>query len=170
MPEEEYRGRWADLQQYDQLLRKHRLMDRSVSGRYRFIVGHLFLLFLGFPFFVIGLPLNAPPLWFAKWVADTKVTRIDFYTSVVNTAGGFGYFLWWLILIGVAAVIGNGWVWVAILCAPLLLFMGIFWWEAFEHMLCHARYLIRGRKSPLVQELTALRARIAFWDQRSLAD
>ncbi len=164
MPVDEYEQRWADLQRYDHLLRTCRLMDTSVNGRYKFIIVHQLLLLLFTPFFLASVLLNSVPLRFAKWVADTKVTRIDFYTSVANAAGGFGYFLWWLILMGVAAVIGNTWFWIAVLAAPLLLFIGIRWWEAFEHMLCHARYLARGKKDPVVLELLELRERIAFWD------
>jgi 1-acyl-sn-glycerol-3-phosphate acyltransferase len=164
MPGEEYLRRKADLDRYDELLRRHRLMDQSVNGRYRFIAWHIFLLVLGLPLFLLSLLLNTLPLWFAKWMADTKVTRIDFYTSVANAVGGIGYFFWWLILMGIAAVIGNAWVWIAVVSAPLLLFIGMFWWEALVHMRCHARFLIKGHKHPVVQELHELRSRIRIWN------
>jgi 1-acyl-sn-glycerol-3-phosphate acyltransferase len=163
MPDEEYLRRKADLDRYDDLLRRNRLMDHSVNGRYRFIAWHILLLVLGLPLFLLSLLLNTLPLLFAKWMADTKVTRIDFYTSVANAVGGFGYFLWWLILMCIAAGAGNTWVWITVVSAPLLLFIGIFWWEALVRMLCHARYLLMGQKHPVVRELHALRGRIAFW-------
>ena len=164
MPDEEYLGRKADLDRYDELLRRNRLMDHSVNGRYRFIAWHIFLLVLGHPLFLLSLLLNTQPLWFAQRMADTKVTRIDFYTSVANAVGGIGYFFWWLILMGIAAVIGSTWVWIAVLSAPVLLFLGMFWWESLVRMLCHARYLIKGHKHPVIRELHDLRGRIAIWD------
>jgi glycerol-3-phosphate O-acyltransferase / dihydroxyacetone phosphate acyltransferase len=164
MSEAEAANKMNELTQYDSLLKSNGLMDSSVTGRYYFIFGHLILLIIGLPLFLISLLLNAIPLLFAKWIADTKVTRIDFYTSVANAAGGFGYFLWWMILFIVAAIIGKWWVWLAILLTPLLLFLGIFWWEGFQSFLCHSRYLfLKWKKSPILPDLISLRHKICFW-------
>jgi 1-acyl-sn-glycerol-3-phosphate acyltransferase len=164
MPEDEYQQRWSDLQRYDQVLRRYRLMDHSVNGRYKVIAGHLLLLIIGLPLFLLSLLLNALPLRFAKWIADTQVTRVDFYTSVLSAVGGVSYFLWWLLLIGMAAFVGNTWVWIAVAAAPFLLFLGVYWWEGFIKMLCHARFLALGRRSAVVQDLVSLREKITFWD------
>jgi hypothetical protein len=39
----------------------------------------------------------------------------------------------------------------------------MFWWEGFEHMLCHIRFLFMGRHSSRVRELRVMRDSIAFW-------
>jgi hypothetical protein len=78
--------------------------------------------------------------------------------------GGVSYFLWWLLLIGMAAFVGNTWVWIAVAAAPFLLFLGVYWWEGFIKMLCHARFLALGRRSAVVQDLVSLREKITFWD------
>jgi hypothetical protein len=122
-------------------------------------------LIITLPFFLLSFILNIIPLIFAKWVADKTVTRIDFYTSVSNAAGGFGYFIWWVLLMIAAAFIGNLWVWIAILSAPILLFMGIFWWESYWNFLAHSRYLLKkGNKSPVIFELAQMRSKIIFWE------
>lgn len=166
MDEEETAKITGILKRYDELLRKNKVMDTSVNGRYHLLLWHLFLLIIGLPFFLLSFLLNIIPLRFAKWVADKTVTRIDFYTSVSNAAGGFGYFIWWLLLMIAAAFIGNTWVWMAILSAPILLFMGMFWWEAFWNFLAHSRYLVqKWKKSPIIDELAQLRSTICFWER-----
>jgi 1-acyl-sn-glycerol-3-phosphate acyltransferase len=167
MDDKEYAQRWEALQRYDARLLAAGLMDASVSGRYRVIVWHLLLLLIGLPFFLCSVLLNMIPLRAAKWVADHKVTRIDFYTSVANAAGGVIYLFWWLFLILVAAIVGSPWGWLLALCAPLFLFVGMYWWEGFVHLRSHFRFLRLGRRSAPVGELRALREGIAFWRNAS---
>lgn len=156
----------GNLNRYDALLAKYKIMDISVNGRYRLLFWHLFLLLITFPFFLLSFILNIIPLIFAKWVADKTVTRIDFYTSVSNAAGGFGYFIWWVLLMIAAAFIGNTWVWMAILSAPVLLFMGMYWWEAYWNFLAHCRYIIKKwNRSPVIGELAQMRSKIIFWEK-----
>lgn len=164
MDETYYQSQAELLNTYDNKLRQSKLMDRSVNGRYQLIIAHLLLLIIGLPLFLVSMLLNVWPLWFGKYMADTRVTRVDFYTSVATAAGGFGYFLWWVVLMIAAIIVGNGWFWLAVLTAPLTLFLGMFWWEGFVSFLAHARYLfLRWNKSPLVPELEDLRKKIAFW-------
>ncbi|MGL6268691.1 MAG: hypothetical protein ACRC2O_12240, partial [Chitinophagaceae bacterium] len=166
MDEEETAEITGDLKRYDELLGINKLMDISVNGRYHFLLWHLFLLIIGLPFFLVSFLLNIIPLIFARWVADKTVTRIDFYTSVATAAGGFGYFIWWVLLMIAAAFLGNTWVWMAVLSAPVLLFLGMFWWESFWNFLAHSRYLIKKwNKSTVIGELAEKRAKISFWEK-----
>lgn len=169
MDESTYLRHAEDLRRYDAMLVSHRLLDPSVSGRYRVIVGHVLLLLVTLPVFLLSLLLNAAPLRFAQWIADTRVTRIDFYTSVATAAGGVGYLVWWLVLFLVAALLDNPWVWIVVLLAPALLFAGMYWWESFQRMLAHARYLALGRQHQTVQRLVELRAQLAFWRKETRA-
>lgn len=156
----------GNLKRYDALLGKNRLIDTSVNGRYHLLLWHLFLLIVGLPFFLLSFMLNIIPLIFAKWVADKTVTRIDFYTSVSTASGGFGYFIWWVLLMIATAFIGNTWVWVTVLTAPILLFLGMFWWESFRNFLAHSRYLImKWNKSTVIVELAEIRSKISFWEK-----
>jgi hypothetical protein len=68
------------------------------------------------------------------------------------------------LLIIASVFIGNNWVWLAVLTAPLTLFLGMFWWESCRSFLSHSRYLIlKWRKSTLIDELLSLRNKIAYW-------
>jgi hypothetical protein len=52
------------------------------------------------PLFLLGWILNFVPYLFGKYMADTKVTRQDFYTSVQLAVSGVSYILWlifWMI-------------------------------------------------------------------------
>jgi glycerol-3-phosphate O-acyltransferase / dihydroxyacetone phosphate acyltransferase len=168
MDEDEYMEQRSLLKTYDENLSAAKLMDRSVNGRYQLIIAHLLLLLLGLPVFLLSALLNAWPLLFGRHMAETKVTRVDFYTSVANAAGGFGYFLWWMILFIAALFVGNSWFWLAVLTAPLTLFLGMFWWEGGVSFLAHARFLwIRWRDKPVIDELKGLREKIAFWKSPS---
>lgn len=166
MDEDRFREFSVMLDRYDDKLRSNGFMDASVNGRYRLVILHILALALTLPLFMLSSLLNAIPMWLARVVADRTVTRIDFYTSVHTAAGGFIYLLWWILLMIVGGVIGGVAFWVMFL-APLTLFAGIRWWEASVSLFAHLRYLWakrlhRGR----VEEITSLRAQIAFWPER----
>jgi glycerol-3-phosphate O-acyltransferase / dihydroxyacetone phosphate acyltransferase len=156
----------GSLDRYDRQLVAHGFTDASVNGRYRLAILHVLALIITFPLFLISSLLNAVPMWLARYVADRTVTRIDFYTSVHTAAGGFIYLLWWILLSIAGALAGGLVFWIA-LCAPLTLFAGIRWWEAFVALLAHLRYRLTARMHPRrAEEIRALRERIAFWPER----
>lgn len=154
----------AALERYDARLRDHGCLDGSVTGCYRWTLLHLLALLAGLPLFLLWLPLNGPVLRFFRWVADRTVTRVDFHTSVLTAVGGFGYLLWWLLQIGVATMVSQPWAWALALAAPLVLYLGIIWWESAVSFSSHLRYLLLQRRKPeAVAELKALRDHIAIW-------
>lgn len=164
LTDEEAAALEADLRRYDHMLEGNGLHDRSVNGRYRFAVWHLFLLLLTLPVFIAGFVMNAVLLRFSKWVADRTVTRIDFYTSVVTAVGGLGYVVWWLLLMVSAAIVGKSWYWLLVLTAPLTLFLAMLWWESFVALTSHLRFLRLRRNAPeKVSGLVELRNRVAIW-------
>jgi glycerol-3-phosphate O-acyltransferase/dihydroxyacetone phosphate acyltransferase len=155
-----------DLVRYDRMLEVNGLEDRSVNGRYRFALWHLFVLLLSLPVFLAGFAMNAVLLRFAKWVADRTVTRVDFYTSVVTAVGGLGYVVWWLLLMVTAAFVGEWWYWLLVLTAPLTLFLAMSWWESLLSFVSHLRFIWKKRSDPAwVAELKALRERLAIWSR-----
>jgi glycerol-3-phosphate O-acyltransferase/dihydroxyacetone phosphate acyltransferase len=154
----------SKLEQYDAQLRQHGCLDGSVTGRYRWTFLHFLLLLAGLPLFLFWLPVNGPVLRFFRWVADRTVTRVDFHTSVLTAVGGFGYLLWWLFQIVVAALVSQPWAWALALAAPLVLYLGILWWESAVSFLSHLRYLMLRRRNPAAaSELATLRGQIAIW-------
>jgi 1-acyl-sn-glycerol-3-phosphate acyltransferase len=57
------------------------------------------LLTLGAPFAFIGIVGNYLPVRFAKWIADSKVTEMDFWAPIFVCAAIIGVLLWYLLLI-----------------------------------------------------------------------
>jgi hypothetical protein len=78
------------------------------------------------PLFLLGWILNFVPYLFGKYMADTKVTRQDFYTSVQLAVSGVSYILWlifWMI---------NGLVFQYDLLLPMVLIMPFSGWFAMK--------------------------------------
>jgi hypothetical protein len=110
--------------------------------------------------------LNIIPVRFAQWMAARTVTREDFYTSVSAATGGFGYFIWWIILWIIAVVSGNMPFRIAVLLAPLLAYFTIYWWEGFKMLRAKWRWETLKRDHPdIAAYISALRGRLAFWLQ-----
>jgi len=167
LTDEEASGLSDTLKRYDELLIRSGVRDRSVNGRYHLAVLHFLLLTVTFPFFIVGALFSSIPLFFGKWVADRSVTRIDFYTSVITAAGGFSWVIWWVLHLVLAAFIGNPWYRIIVITAPITLFMGIYWWEAFYSFASHLRYLwLKRTDREMVLELAALRSRLRIWQKR----
>lgn len=86
-------------------------------------------LVLCFPLFVLGIVLNYIPYALGKYIADTKVTRQDFYTSVQMAVSAVSYMLWLLILLIVWIIVRNDELLYAIFAAPFLGRFTFWWWE-----------------------------------------
>ncbi|MEY3436954.1 MAG: hypothetical protein RL335_1410, partial [Bacteroidota bacterium] len=77
-------------------------LGHSIKGYYSKTVNifQLIGLMSTAPLFLLGWILNFVPYLFGKYMADTKVTRQDFYTSVQLAVSGVSYILWlifWMI-------------------------------------------------------------------------
>ena len=86
-------------------------------------------LILSFPIFLIGLILNFLPYHFGKYMADTKVTRQDFYTSVQLAVSAVSYVLWLLILFSIWMISGSHVMLYALLSAPITGWFAVKWWD-----------------------------------------
>lgn len=154
----------AQLQQYDRLLVTHRCQDASVTGSYRGAVWYFLLLLAGLPLFLVWWPINTPALRFFRWVADRTVTRVDFYPSVLTAVAGFGYLLWWILQITLAACISHPSAWAIALPAPLILYIGIRWWETATLFVGHLHFRRLALQQPaVVATLRQLRDQVALW-------
>lgn len=146
--------------QYKNLLKAHELNDEVVSGRKNLFVPAILLL-ISFPLFALGVLINGLPLAFGKRTADTKVTRADFYTSVLTAVSAISYVLWMLVLLIVALVLDSVVLLLIVVTGPLLAWFSIRWWEHFCNWKFRNRYRRLQRKAPLIySNIVALRARI----------
>jgi hypothetical protein len=116
---------------YQALLERYDTSDEAVVGRRNLVVPAV-LLFLSLPCFLLSF-INYPPFLFGKWMADTKVTRRDFYTSVIASVSAFSYVLWLALLLLIAWWIGNGMLLLFVLVSPLLGWFGLRWYQHYQH-------------------------------------
>lgn len=89
---------------YRHLLKHHQLNEEELLSTHSLLVSRKNKLVYGL-LAVPGLLLHAPPLLTAKWIADTKVTRIDFYAWILVAAAAL-LDLCWILLIFLAFTIG----------------------------------------------------------------
>jgi 1-acyl-sn-glycerol-3-phosphate acyltransferase len=109
---------------YFDSLHKHRMNDKAMAAARRFPSWKKIVAWMGFPFYIAGLLLNAPPVWLAKRIADKKVTRIDFY-SWIFVACYVLLYLGWLIVVSFLTVALAGWSWLLVVL-PTIILTGIF--------------------------------------------
>jgi len=91
-----------ELADYFRQLDEKRIKETNVLGKDHSGYMSLLLLVLGFIPFLLGYFWNAIPLGIAKYIADTKVKDIAFYTPVKWATGIGSYLIWtifWMALI-----------------------------------------------------------------------
>lgn len=133
------------------------LDDKLVCGTQPFPGWKKGLLLLGLPFFVLGMLLNALPVAIARWIADNKVYRPDFYSWIFVACYCFIYFTWLLILL-LLSFFHWGWPYTLLLLVVMMA-SGVFayaykgWWAAYCQ---HRKWQMLSPEQ--VSELTAMRA------------
>lgn len=82
---------------------------------------------------VPGLLLHAPPLLLAKWIADTKVTRIDFYSWILVASAAL-LDLCWILLVVLAFILGHS-LFVGMIVFILSVFLGLMSWKCAPYLM-----------------------------------
>ncbi len=107
------------------------LNDKSLTGGTKY-AGPLPWLVLGFPVFVAGALLNIMPYWLGRYVADKKVTRADFYTSVLMSVSAFSYLIWLIIWLAIAMITSNDLLLIIFAVSPFLSWLALKWMDEFR--------------------------------------
>ena len=159
--DDELSGRIEQMQdKYISLLNQYQLHDRSFSKNKSIHLSFpALIVFL--PLFAIGIVLNAIPYLFGRWMADKKVTRIDFYTSVLVSVSAFGYLIWAVIWLSVAFMLNAWWLFPIILLSPLLCWFCLWWYDRYRDLFCHRQYKKLSKNEPeLISALALIRQKI----------
>jgi glycerol-3-phosphate O-acyltransferase / dihydroxyacetone phosphate acyltransferase len=94
---------FADLAEqsasYFKQLESYSLHDRDLANPVKKLSKSLLLIIAGMPVFILGYLLNYIPAWIASKIADTKVRRVEFFSSVRMTVGFFLYLLYYVVLV-----------------------------------------------------------------------
>jgi len=134
--------------------------DRSLTGGKLFTIPPLVLV-LCFPLFAIGIMLNVWPFLVGRKVADKKVTRIDFYTSVLVAVSAISFVIWLIAWLLLSWIISSIWMAVIFLASPLLAWFALWWSDRYADWTRQQQYEKLQRDEPLkIETLKVLRQEI----------
>jgi 1-acyl-sn-glycerol-3-phosphate acyltransferase len=128
----------TDQQAYFSLLSQYKLNDEVMAQKISPALT-VELLLIGLPLFIIGL-INLPPYLFGKHMADTKVSRQDFYTSVISAVSAFSYVIWLAIWWTMALLSGNVLLIGLVVLMPMLGWLALGWWQRFKQWKIHRNW------------------------------
>jgi 1-acyl-sn-glycerol-3-phosphate acyltransferase len=131
--------------------------DKSFASKGLFTIPPL-LLVLCFPLFAAGIMLNVWPYLLGRKVADKKVTRIDFYSSVLVAVSAISYIIWFLAWLSVSFMVSSVWMGLLFLSAPLLAWFSLWWTDRYRDWVYQQQFEKLKRDEPMkIRELIAMR-------------
>ncbi len=145
---------------YETILQSRGVDDLGVARADTYRPTNSLFILLGWPLYAIGYLLNVLPLAMAKRLADQKVKKIEFHSSVRYGAGLVGYLFYWLILMVVAAIIGTKWAWLAWLSIPFLGFYALLYRDFLLEWQAAARFarLTPNEKNDIFEARKAMKS------------
>ncbi len=120
------------LEEYQENLEKYEMKDEGIAQPEANSLMKTIYLILGFIPFVFGAIFNSLPLWLGKKVADDKVKKVEFYSSIRYGVMLVSYTIIWFTFLVIAMATGNGVLLVLVLLAPFLGFHALFFQETWE--------------------------------------
>ncbi len=131
--------------------------DKSFASKGLFTIPPLVLV-LCFPVFAAGIMLNVWPYLLGRKVADKKVTRIDFYSSVLVAVSAISYIIWLLAWLIASFLTGSTWMGLVFLSAPLLAWFSLWWTDRYRDWVYQQQFEKLQRDEPMkTRELMAMR-------------
>ena len=115
---------------YFAMLLRDGLQDSVIAGRRK--PWPAILLAVAFPVFALGLMLNVVPYLLGKRIADKKVYRRDFYSSVLVAASAGIFIIWMLGWLLVSFISGNDLLLVLFAVSPLLAWFAVWWMDSYK--------------------------------------
>jgi glycerol-3-phosphate O-acyltransferase / dihydroxyacetone phosphate acyltransferase len=125
------------------------LEDRTVLRHEAAGIRNALILAISFLPFLSGYVLNYLPLRLARFIADSRVSHIEFYSSVMLAVGLVFYLLYFLLLLTIALIWGNPWGIAVVLAMPFLGIVALWWRELFAKFRQSRKF---NRLSPSIRE------------------
>lgn len=145
MEETEKKQLKTKAQDYKTALTTYQLEDIGLSSLNYYNLKTTLFLIVGYATFIVGFFFNFLPFYFARHISDKKVSKIEFYSSVLFGAGMASYmlyyFLWALFFAIVDIPNVNGWgellLWLAI---PVLGYFALLYYELWDKWSMQGRF------------------------------
>ena len=106
------------------------------------------LLVICFPLFALGIILNIWPYLVGRKTADKKVTRVDFYTSVLVAVAAVVYFAWILLWLTIAIIFSSVWITVICILSPFLAWFALWWTDRYRDWINQQQFEKLHRDEP----------------------
>ena len=146
MSDEEKEDLFDKLEVYQSDLDAQQVADLGVAQPRYYNFFNSLSLVLGFLPFVVGVALNALPVWFASHWTDKNIRRIESRASILVGLGKISYELYWILCIVLAAVLGGWPWWLLALLMPALGYFSVQYRDLYE------RWSVARRASRLGKE------------------
>lgn len=145
---------------YQQQLEEHQLQDVALSNLNYYNIKTTLFLILGYPTFMVGFFFNFLPVYFTKYMSDKKVTKIEFYSSVLfglGMASYMIYFFLWSLFFAIVDVPNVGAIGELLLLfsIPVLGYFALIYYELWDKWRIQGRF--RRMDKVLRERLLALR-------------
>ncbi len=146
----------SQAKEYKSMLRGLNLTDKALARLSSYNWKNSLILLVGLIPFIVGVIMNILPVLLAKQVAEKKVKKIEFGSSVRFAVGFFG----WMIYFGLLVLLLNylGWSWWMILAIPFLGYFSLVWLDLF-HVWNGAR-IYQDLPNSVKEEFVELRNRL----------
>jgi hypothetical protein len=107
--DEEEKEEWQEqIQEYRDVLKKHRLFDLGVAKQSDFQLSNTLILLLGFIPALIGLIGNYLPIGLARYIIRTRIRQREYIASVL-IAASIGFYLIYILVLLIAGLLIWGW-------------------------------------------------------------
>lgn len=118
-----------------QRLEEYKVSEQDVLGPKLALLPTVLYLIIGFVPFLLGYFWNLLPLGLARYIADTKVKDITFYTPVKWAVGIGTYLLWWIIWIVIFLTMSIYWAIPGLFILTLFGYHSVYYEEAIKRLM-----------------------------------
>ncbi|MEN0049943.1 MAG: hypothetical protein AAF806_22970, partial [Bacteroidota bacterium] len=115
---------------YFKELKKLKISDVGIAKSKQIGFGTTLFLVLFSPLFLAGYVLGFVPLQVAKFVTN-KMKKPEFIGSMMLVSGMFGYLIYFIVMLIVAAIVWQWWAWTIVFLMPFISYFAILYRDVF---------------------------------------
>jgi 1-acyl-sn-glycerol-3-phosphate acyltransferase len=142
---------------YQEQLKTLKVSDLGAAKQKYAGIGQWLFVILGAPLFVIGFILGFIPLLIARKIVS-GVKKPEFIASMLLVGAMAGFFVFFLVLLIAAIIVGQTWLWIVFALFPILSYFAILYRDVFLEWRAVQRFrsLSQQQQKHLLQERTSI--------------